>query len=105
MAKVFLCCGFIPCDDKDRNYDFVAGGSNGVVRLLVAITDHMHLPMYVCMHVWFVRCTCSRRQCARHSPRLCAARYSVWRWPSAEPQVCVEGPIVFMYVCNALYNV
>ena len=49
MAKVFLCCGFIPCDDKDRNYDFVAGGSNGVVSLLEDIRDHM----FVCMHVMY----------------------------------------------------
>ena len=37
MAKVFLCCGFIPCDDKDRSYDFVAGGSNGVVGVTMYV--------------------------------------------------------------------
>ena len=29
--KTYLCCAYIPCDDK--TYDFVAGGSSGVVFL------------------------------------------------------------------------
>lgn len=30
---MYLCHGFIPCDDKDKSCDLVAGGSNGVVYL------------------------------------------------------------------------
>lgn len=30
---MYLCHGFIACDDKDKSFDLVAGGSNGVVYL------------------------------------------------------------------------
>ncbi len=35
-AKAYLCCGFVPCED--RTQDLVAGGSNGMVYLYRAGT-------------------------------------------------------------------